>query len=201
VHPMPPMVLSGDGLLERVGGNTPFAGGCLTRGARNPAIRVPTSFFELRSEVLPTTALRVRRLLHLVMELAQQRSVRHRAAATRSRIKSAMVWRRPSRSFASLTRSAGVVGSRARARDHAPTGTIARKLPSGMPATMSGAILPHRQTVRSAANSSVRRTVTSARISVVNGRASGSSVRGSKSTVTNRRARSLRNGQAVCRSG
>ena len=55
---------------------------------------------------------------------------------------------------------------------------------------MSVAIRPQRQMVRSAANSSVRRSLTSARMSVSNGRASGSSVRGSNSTVMKRRARS-----------
>ena len=55
---------------------------------------------------------------------------------------------------------------------------------------MSVAILPQRQIVSSAASSSVRRCVTSTRMSVANGRASGSSVRASKSTATNRRARS-----------
>ena len=55
---------------------------------------------------------------------------------------------------------------------------------------MSVASRPQRQIVSSAASSSVRRSLTSARMSFLNGRASGSSVRGSNSTATKRRARS-----------
>ena len=59
-----------------------------------------------------------------------------------------------------------------------PAGPLLERA-SGSPVLRSEATRPQRQIVSAAANSSIRLSLTSSRMSVVNGRASGSSVRGS----------------------
>ena len=62
---------------------------------------------------------------------------------------------------------------------------------------MSVASRPQRQMVSSAASSSVRRFLTSARMSVLNGRASGSSVRGIELHRDEAASQILRHAQTV----
>ena len=72
--PMPPMVPMIFGLaapFERVGRCAPFAGGCLAREHVSGHAGAG-ELFELSSQVLAAVVLRVRRLPHVVMELANR---------------------------------------------------------------------------------------------------------------------------------
>jgi hypothetical protein len=103
--PMVPMALGPAGLFERVCRHAPLPGGRLP-GEDKAGNARPGKLFELGGEVLAPASLWVRRLFHIVMELADDYGpvmvLSHQVANS-----SATACRRPSRSFASLTRSAG----------------------------------------------------------------------------------------------
>ena len=127
--PMVPMVLVRSGLLESIGRRAPLPGGRLP-GEDEAGHARAGKLFESEMRVLASASLRVQRLLHVVMELADGDGL---VACLSHQIanRSATACRRPSRSFASLDPLVPGPDSRARARDRAPIGTIARSCRAG----------------------------------------------------------------------